>query len=182
MISKIKENPVLRFLTLALGLYVLWYILYVLLIQPYTGFDRAISTNLVHFSAFLMELFTGYESTIQFTPDMVLFAVKGEESLDVEVGDPCNGLELFVLFTIFIIAYPGPLKRKLWYIPAGMLAIHFINAVRVLVLTIIATENYKALDFQHDYTFTIVVYSFVFLLWYLWAVKFSKPPKPKESS
>ena len=31
----------------------------------------------------------------------------------------------------------------------------------------------EVLDFNHTYTFTILVYSYVFFLWFLWATKLS---------
>ena len=31
----------------------------------------------------------------------------------------------------------------------------------------------ELLDFNHDYTFTIIVYAFVFMLWYIWIQRFS---------
>jgi len=91
------------------------------------------------------------------------------------IGDPCNGLTLFALFTGFIIAYPGPLKKKLWFIPVGIIAIHFINIIRIVALSLIVYyfPDPEVLDFNHTYTFTLLVYGFVFSLWYVWAGKLS---------
>ena len=104
-------------------------------------------------------------------------------TLGVWIGDPCNGFSLFALFLIFMITYPGPWKQKLWYIPLGLLAIHLVNVLRIVALTIILDNNSEWLDFNHNYTFNIIVYSFVFFLWYIWAKKFAAPyldsKKPK---
>ena len=49
----------------------------------------------------------------------------------VYVGDYCNGLVFCALFMGFVLAYPGPVRRKVWFIPAGTLAIYLLNVVRV---------------------------------------------------
>jgi hypothetical protein len=50
----------------------------------------------------------------------------------------------------------------------------------VAALAIIVDINPEWLDFNHDYTFTILVYAAVFALWYLWIEKFS-PLKRKHA-
>jgi exosortase family protein XrtF len=98
------------------------------------------------------------------------------------IGDPCNGITLFALFTGFVIAYPGPVKRKIWFIPLGLFAIHIVNILRIVALAFITLYAPSYLEFNHTYTFTIIVYSFVFFLWMLWANKFSKPEEPTSNN
>ena len=102
------------------------------------------------------------------------------EFMRLRIGDPCNGLNLFGLFAVVLIAFPTSFKRKyrinlhkLWYIPLGILLIHIVNVIRVAVLAIIASYNYEALNFNHDVTFKVITYSFIFLLWYLWIKQYS---------
>ena len=71
----------------------------------------------------------------------------------VTVGAPCDGIVLLALFTVFIVAFPGPWKHKLWYLPAGLIAIHLINAIRITALAVIAHVKIEWLQFNHDYTF-----------------------------
>ena len=52
----------------------------------------------------------------------------------VQIGAPCDGVALFALFAIFILAFPGPLLRKAWFIPAGIALLHAANVGRVIVL------------------------------------------------
>ena len=92
----------------------------------------------------------------------------------LEVGAPCDGLVLHALFLSFIVAFPGPWKHKLWFAPIGVLLIHGINVLRIVSLAMIIHYKPEYLDFNHDYTFTILVYSFVFLLWMIWVRKFSR--------
>ena len=92
----------------------------------------------------------------------------------LQVGAPCDGLVLFALFAVFIAAFPGPKRRKLWFIPLGVLLIHLANLIRVVSLVIIQYNRPQSLKFNHDYTWTILIYGFIFWLWYLWAVRFSQ--------
>jgi len=81
---------------------------------------------------------------------------------------------------LIIFAFPGPIKHKLWYIPLGILFTHLINALRVIALVIIAYMKPEWLNFNHDYTFTIIVYAFVFMLWWIWINKFSSMRKTQN--
>lgn len=100
-------------------------------------------------------------------------------SIGLVVGAPCDGFILFILFFVFVIAYPGPIKHKLWFIPVGIASIHLINVIRLISLALIVNSSPESLNFHHDYTFTILVYLFVFFLWYIWVNKFA--PQSPES-
>ena len=95
------------------------------------------------------------------------------------IGDPCNGLTLFALFTGFVLVYPGNWKKKAWFIPFGIATIHMLNIVRIvgLTLTVYFFPDPEILDFNHTYTFTILVYGYVFYLWFLWS-QFGSKAKP----
>lgn len=97
------------------------------------------------------------------------------------MGDGCNGISLFALFSIFIIAFPGKIIPKIIFIPAGILLIHCMNILRVVLLAIIETRSYALTEFNHTYTFTIVIYAFIFLLWLFWINKYSAIRKAPSS-
>jgi exosortase family protein XrtF len=142
-------------------------------LHPAGIWDRTIVDNLVVISNGMLGLF-GYETFEAAAGDPIRTAgIDGTSG--VWIGDPCNGFSLFALFIIFMITYPGPWKQKLWYIPMGLIAIHLINAIRIAALAYLLKENWQWLDFNHNYTFTIIVYGMVFLLWYIWAVKYAAP-------
>jgi exosortase/archaeosortase family protein len=78
---------------------------------------------------------------------------------------------LFALFAIFILSFPGRWLRKLWFIPLGIAAIHAANILRIVSLLLIQLYfGEEALKFNHDYTFTVFVYSIIFALWYGYTV------------
>ena len=91
----------------------------------------------------------------------------------VLVADNCNGLELFVLYAGFLICFPGRLKYKLIFIPVGIILIYTINVIREIILAL----NYKffreTFEFNHKYTYVLIVYIFVFILWRVWIKRYS---------
>jgi exosortase family protein XrtF len=172
MIKLLKRNPVLRFLLLGTLAYLAWYIAYEFWLKPNSVLDEWVIQRIVNGTRFVLNIL-GYTllEPLQTTGFENRVGIHG--SSGVIVGAPCDGLVLFALFTAFIIAYPGPWKHKAWFIPLGIIGIHCINVGRVAALAIIVNINPDWLAFNHDYTFTILVYSFVFLLWYIWVQRFA---------
>ncbi|MBT6916513.1 MAG: archaeosortase/exosortase family protein, partial [Flavobacteriales bacterium] len=163
MLKKYWNDPLYRFLTKAVFLYVIWYVLYDLFLHPQGALDMVVIRNLESLSRGVLDLI-GFTTIEESQVDNIrTIGIDGTHG--VWIGDPCNGLTLFALFTGFLLAYPGPIKHKLWFLPVGLLAIHLINVVRILGLALIVYffPDPEVLDFNHTYTFTIFVYSFVFL-------------------
>jgi exosortase family protein XrtF len=168
--SYLNKGPV-RFIVISVSLYAGLYMLYEFVIKPHTSVDEYIIHHLISVTESFYHA-CGLD-LIQYEGGDLRSRVGIVGSTGVFIGEPCNGFVLFILFLAFIVAFPGPLKHKLWYIPAGILAIHFINGIRVIALVFIVYKKPEWLTFNHDYTFTILVYSFVFLLWWIWINKFS---------
>ncbi len=89
------------------------------------------------------------------------------------IGKPCNGVDFFGLFTCFVLAFPTRWKDKLWFLPIGILAIHLLNVLRVMALCINCWYFRNSFDFNHKYTFVILVYGLIFVLWMKWAQRYS---------
>ncbi|MFT7613241.1 MAG: exosortase family protein XrtF [Parvicellaceae bacterium] len=179
--AKLLKNKLVVFLGLSLILYVAWQLVYHELISPYTGIDNVVSMNLANMANILLHIFD-YQSIVDYLSLEDFIIVRMTDSIypGVRIGNPCNGMSLFGLFAAVIVAFPsnnsGGRKlnlKKLWFIPLGILLIHFINVIRVAILTVIASYNFEWLNFNHDVTFKVVTYAFIFLLWYIWINKMS---------
>jgi exosortase family protein XrtF len=171
------KNKTTRFFVFASVLYLAWYLLYVLVIKPHTHIDEKLVSLLVANAAFILKLlgFTVYTSIEE---DMQLIGIDG--SHPVWIGSPCNALTLFMFFALFVIAFPGDVKRKVWFVPLGIIIIHVMNVFRIIGLAMI---NYYApayLAFNHTYTFTILVYGVIFCLWMWWVNSSLKGKKAHE--
>lgn len=166
-----KSNKfVVIFFIKAIVLYILWYFVYEQWIMKVGWLDKIIIDNLIYITNKIL-LLLGYTT---FVYDHT-FGIDGSNG--VYIGTPCNGIELMALFTGFVIIFHGSWKNKIWFIPAGLIIIHFLNLMRVLALAIIAKTAPSTIDFNHKYTFTLLLYLFVFFGWIIWVKKFSFPAK-----
>lgn len=167
MTVPILKNPITRFLFFLLSFYLGWYLIYNLWIHPNETTDLFVIDITIFISKWLLELF-GY---LVFTGVERVIGVDGTGGL--WIGDNCNGIALFALFAGFIIAYKGKIKYKIIYILFGIISIEFLNIFRVVALAILDTHSRAWTEFNHTYTFTIIIYGYIFLLWMIWVNKIS---------
>ncbi|MFN3916260.1 MAG: exosortase X [Flavobacteriales bacterium] len=177
--KKILENPAYAFVIKFAALFLLWYVVYNLWLSTDTAIDLWVVKQTIGSSKFLLETF-GYNV---YTEGRVIGA---NNSSGLFVGDNCNALVLIALFVGFILAYPGTIKRKVVYIMVGTFSIFLLNVLRISALCAIDTYSRAWTEFNHSYTFNFLVYGYIFLLWYLWAERFSGvkifAPKPENSN
>ena len=105
-----------------------------------------------------------------------------DKRLVMFIADACNGLELFVLYLIFIFALPAPFKRKLFFVVAGLLIIHFVNVLRCVGLVALLIHYDEYFNIAHHYIFKMAVYMSIFLCWFWFAkgVQFKIVPNEKK--
>ena len=171
-----KSKPFIKFLIVAIVLYSTWEASYKLWIHPDQTMELLIVQNIKGISNSLLTIlgFTLIDPSQLYEQSRTL-GIDGTHGL--YIADSCSGLDLFALFSIFIIAYPGSVKNKLFYIPFGLLLIHMANAIRIVALCIVTLYAPDSLDFNHHYTFTFFVYSIIFILWIVWVNKFANSDK-----
>jgi exosortase family protein XrtF len=177
--TKLLKNPLVRFLGLGSLLYLTWYSLYEFYIRPQTTIDLWVIHRIVDHSRWLLE-FAGFALEPRNDVGGFFDAVAIRNSPGVTVGAPCDGMALFGLFSVFVLAYPGRVVHKLWFIPAGIAVVHAVNVARVAGLAVIMDLNPSWLAFNHDYTFTLLVYGVVFGLWYIWVQRFGPSLKTQK--
>lgn len=167
-----RSNAFIRFIISAGALYLLLYFVYQFILKRYTFYDQKFVGHIIQSSDLVLRAI-GYKTFLVLQDrDIQVIGIDGSHG--VWVGSNCNAITLFSLFAVFIIAYPGNQMHKLWFIPLGIAAIHIINIIRVVCLAIIANISPQYLDFNHTYTFTFIVYAFIFLLWMIWVNRFAQ--------
>lgn len=167
LLSKLQK-PIKRFLIVALIGYIIWKLLYDLIIFPYTKLDLVLINNYIKISKSILTIM-GYSV---YTGGERLIGIDGTSGL--WIGDSCDGMELFALFSIFIISFPGKNLNKILYCIAGICFIYFLNILRIVALAVIQVHTSREwTEFNHTYTFTILIYSVIFILWMLWVKKFN---------
>ena len=174
MLSSFVKNKFHFFILKAGSLYATCYLLYEFVIKRYTNLDQLFIRKIINLCTYILDVM-GYSTfASKETNDVQVFGIDGSNG--VWIGGPCNGITLMFLFAIFVIAYPGNFKQKLWYVPLGIIIVHIINLIRIIALSLIALHSPQWLDFNHTYTFTFIAYGCVFGLWMLWVNKFANNP------
>jgi exosortase family protein XrtF len=155
-----QNQSVLLFLGKALGLYFLWNILYHgFLIQ--WGINDPLTRWVAMSASKICQIFDPKIHLENIRNGYYLYHL--EKPL-VWVGDPCNGLELYILFIAFYIAL-GKFFRSIKWILFGIVGIYLLNIIRVAGLAWVVLYRPSELDFHHKYTFALVVYSWMLLVW-----------------
>lgn len=161
-----KHQILRRFAINSIIAIVIWMILYYGFIVPDGRVNSFLTKTVVQGTMIGLQLLK-YETSQQ---GSIIFI---EDEPVVAVADGCNALELFALYVGFLICFPGRMKYKLIFIPFGIIMIYLINVVREITLAL----NYKfyreSFEFNHKYTYVLIVYIFVFAIWRFWIKKYS---------
>jgi exosortase family protein XrtF len=173
MIQLLRENKkLIRFLLICLLGYLFWVVVY----EHWIGPKQKVDFWLCDIeSKEVIQILKWFGYSFQHVVELDfkhVFYLNGVRL--VGLASSCNGLVLFPLFSCFIIATNGQWKRKFVYILAGCFLIYHVNLLRILALVLVKLYYPDSLDFNHKYTFTILVYSFIFYLWYLWINYYSE--------
>ena len=91
----------------------------------------------------------------------------------VGVHHGCSGLKQFLQWIVLMIFFYGPWKRKLWFIPCGLIIIHIVNIFRIAGLSILLNYYPQHWHFTHDYIFRPLFYIVMFGMWVVWVEWFS---------
>ena len=162
------KNPTVKFLFFIFIFYISWYCVYDLWLHPLETLDLFVIDKSIGISKWILELF----NYTVFSGGDRLIGIDGSGGL--WIGDNCNGIAMFALFTGFIVAYKGNWKLKIIYIILGISCIEMLNVFRIVGLAIIYVHSRAWTDFNHTYSFTLIIYAFIFMLWILWVNKLSK--------
>jgi len=177
----LKEfKPTILFLVKFFAIYMVFSTLYGLFIASFD--ERKLLDPITRFVAFncvSTASTIGYETEIV-EDDHLRIESEEEQTFDsiwldktyaISVEEGCNGVNIMILFTAFVVGFGGKLKNMLWFIPAGLLFIHLANIGRLLLLSLLNVEwEGRAFHFFHKYGFTAVLYLAILLLWYLWVM------------
>jgi len=182
LIDLIKEHKaLLRFLGGAVILLLLWVLFssfynatlqywHYSIIKPQT----IVSARLLHW--------VGYEIEYAFLTHGCMGRIWVNDATSVCVGSGCSGLELFFIFAGFILIFRGSIRSKFWFLPSGMLVILLLNILRIAGLSLILHHAPSYLDFNHKYTFVILVYGAIFLMWLWWVNKYADVKKDEQGA
>lgn len=125
-------------------------------------------------AAWIVKHILGY--SVQTANDTLYFSNHGY----VAVEGSCSGLKQFYQWFFLMLLFPGLWKRKLWYIPLGILAVHLYNIFRIVVLSVVVVHWPEHWNFIHLEIMRPLYYGVMFVMWVIWVEKVS-PPKFKRA-
>jgi len=159
-----KASELDRFLVKGASIYIIWRIIrkYMIVWGQYEDFTNSFSKIYLTISEFFLSIM-GFETYADYE-EKKLWINGSLES--VEIVYDCLGINLFFIFTIFILAFKSRILTKLWYIPAGLTIIFLLNAIRISCLTYIVFAHPENVDLFHHFIFQGIIYMCIFLMWY----------------
>lgn len=80
----------------------------------------------------------------------------------------CCGLKQSLEFLFSVLLCPGGGRKKLWYIPLGLLILHCFNVLRLAVVFYFTGYGPETGELVH-YAFKWLYNGCIFLLWLVWA-------------
>jgi exosortase family protein XrtF len=156
----------------ALLIFIGWQLLYSFLLVPIRIPDRQL-TNITCFStAKLLSVFYDNVGTIYTHNNATrsaIITVNGHGVLGIL--DPCNALDIIVLYISFLFCFPGTMSRRIMFIIIGLPYIYFINTIRCALIAWLNMAHKGWVDISHHYIFTASVYLLVFYLWTIYTKK-----------
>ncbi len=96
----------------------------------------------------------------------------------VDIMNGCNGLETVIIFVSAVLSFPAPIKARLIGLALGVVAIQFVNLIRVVALFLTGSYFPALFDSSHTVIWQTIVIAFGVLLWMFWANKFAAPERP----
>lgn len=163
-----KSSSTFRFIFLVTLTYVLGVLVYDFWLLPHTQWDEAIIQILVQVSEPILKSF-GYVLLPHGEGWINTIRIQGSNG--VWISSNCDGFALIWVFAAVLIFLPGNRWVKGIYLLIGSIVIESFNVLRIVSLAMIEHHFPQSLAFNHDYTFTVLVYSVVVGLWFFWLKK-----------
>lgn len=169
-------KPAFRFLSLFVGVYTTANVIYGFWVQSHLPLSDPFTISVTRqVETVLGILGEGVLSRLN-TDRPTISLVDSQDDVVINVYEGCNGINVMIVFVAFMLAFGGPWKRWVWFVPVGLGCIHLANLLRVAALYGIARYYQAYFYYVHKYLFTVSIYFLVLLLWWFWLEKINQLP------
>ena len=139
-------------------------------VQPWTNALAAISTWIV----------TLFDPNVVASGNVMRSTVNGF-AVAIEAG--CNGVEAALVLVAAMLAFPAPWRYRLVGIAIGIVAVQFLNIVRVISLFYIGQWDFEVFEWTHLYVWQVLIMLDVLVVWLIWVRRVpvqrdAPPPSP----
>ena len=83
------------------------------------------------------------------------------------VINECDAFQIHLIYSIFILVITG-IYPKWISLLFGNMIIYLSNILRLVSLTLIVHYDHDSFQFHHQYTFSLLLYLIVFMMWYFY--------------
>lgn len=99
----------------------------------------------------------------------------GEKSEEIYAGknrlmgiiNECDTLKIHLIYSLFLVFITTSKSRWL-FLGLGNAVIYFVNVIRLVILTLMSDHMPDSFSFHHEYTFSLLMYLIVFVMWYFY--------------
>ena len=135
------------------------------LVLPWTSALASISTWIV----------TLFDGSVEATGRVMRSTTNGF-AVSIEAG--CNGVEATLVLLAAIFAFPAPWKHKFAGLVIGILAVQFLNVLRVISLFYLGQWNYDMFEWAHLYVWQALIMLDVLVVWLIWVRRVPRTDEP----
>lgn len=160
-------TAVKKFLLKSLIIFIVWKLLYHVVLFPVRIPDKQLTNITTYLTQQL--LYINYPKATITTESKDVPLPRNIIYLNnkkvVGIADGCNGLELYILYIGFLIAFGGSLKKVIQYALIGIAIIFILNTFRSYAITLMNINGSALTEVAHHYIFKLLIYGIMFLLW-----------------
>lgn len=139
----------------------------------------AVLSELIYYGVALeSDLFQAYLATVARISGWILGFLVDEVAVhgttvtsgifSVEIARGCDAYRLCALLSAAMIAFPAPLRLKVWGVLLGLLWLNFLNFVRIVGLFFIGGYFHSQFQTSHEVYFPIFLIVMTVGAWILW--------------
>lgn len=171
-----QYRPFLIFLFKFFAVYAVLTVIYELYLRQFDsplvsnvdGFTRLVARQVQNFL-----LFFHYECSTILHDNQASVKLYLDHVYVARVVEGCNAMSVMILFAAFVVAFSGRWRHTMWFILGGSTLIHFLNIIRIALLSIALLHYPQQESLLHGVIFPLFIYGVVFVLWVFWVNKFS---------
>ena len=110
--------------------------------------------------------------TIHHYPNNIL---RFDSGSSVRIVWSCTALKQSFIWVVIMLVARGSWRKKLWFIPLGLLAVYVFNIMRIALICLIIEHHPELFEMMHTYIFKYLFYLMLFGLWVWWSTRLSNP-------
>lgn len=166
-------KPTIFFLLKFVGIFIIGNLLYGVYITSYEPTVDPLTHSVTAQTAIVLNV-CGYPVQVEDRATKPTSDISYLGTGKLAVYEGCNGINTMIIFVAFVVAFGPTSRAMLWFIPLGLVLIHFVNLLRITLLFLVSEHIPKAMYFTHKYFFTAIIYVVIFCLWLWWVRVYAK--------